>query len=43
MIVTDAAKGIGAGVTNALIEAGYNMVANSRNVTASIFAAARVR
>ena len=29
MIVTGAAKGIGAGVTNAFIERGYNVVANS--------------
>ena len=31
MIVTGAAKGIGAGVTNAFIERGYNVVANSLN------------
>ena len=35
MIVTGAAKGIGAGVTNAFIERGYNVVANSLNITAS--------
>ena len=29
MIVTGAAKGIGAGVTNAFIERGHNVVANS--------------
>ncbi|HUO33014.1 MAG TPA: SDR family oxidoreductase [Bryobacteraceae bacterium] len=39
MIVTGAAKGIGAGVTNAFIERGYNVVANSLNITASAFAA----
>jgi NAD(P)-dependent dehydrogenase (short-subunit alcohol dehydrogenase family) len=40
MIVTGAAKGIGAGVTNAFIERGYNVVASSLNITASTFAAA---
>jgi NAD(P)-dependent dehydrogenase (short-subunit alcohol dehydrogenase family) len=39
IIVTGAAKGIGAGVTNAFIERGYNVVANSLNITASTFAA----
>jgi NAD(P)-dependent dehydrogenase (short-subunit alcohol dehydrogenase family) len=39
MIVTGAAKGIGAGATNAFIERGYNVVANSRNITLSTFAA----
>lgn len=39
MIVTGAAQGIGAGVTNAFIERGYNVVANSLNITASTFAA----
>jgi NAD(P)-dependent dehydrogenase (short-subunit alcohol dehydrogenase family) len=39
MIVTGAAKGIGAGVTNAFIEHGYNVVANSLTITASTFAA----
>src|SRR5580700_3110929 len=39
MIVTGAAKGIGAGVTKAFIERGYNVVANSLNITASTFAA----
>lgn len=38
MIVTGAAKGIGAGVTNAFIDRGYNVVANSLNITASAFA-----
>jgi NAD(P)-dependent dehydrogenase (short-subunit alcohol dehydrogenase family) len=37
MIVTGAAKGIGAGVTKAFIERGYNVVANSLNITASTF------
>jgi len=37
MIVTGAAKGIGAGVTNAFIERGYNVVANSLNITASAY------
>jgi NAD(P)-dependent dehydrogenase (short-subunit alcohol dehydrogenase family) len=39
MLVAGAAKGIGAGVTNAFIERGYNVVANSLNITASTFAA----
>src|SRR5580704_17469864 len=39
MIVTGAAKGIGAGVTNAFLERGYNVVANSLSITASTFAA----
>src|SRR5580698_4821792 len=39
MIVTGAAKGIGAGVTRAFIERGYNVVANSLTITASTFAA----
>lgn len=39
MIVTGASKGIGAGVTKAFIERGYNVVANSLNITASTFAA----
>jgi NAD(P)-dependent dehydrogenase (short-subunit alcohol dehydrogenase family) len=39
MIVTGAAKGIGAGVTNAFIKHGYNVVANSLNITASTFEA----
>jgi NAD(P)-dependent dehydrogenase (short-subunit alcohol dehydrogenase family) len=39
MIVTGAAKGIGAGVTNAFLGRGYNVVANSRNLSASVFAA----
>jgi NAD(P)-dependent dehydrogenase (short-subunit alcohol dehydrogenase family) len=39
MIVTGAAKGIGAGVTNAFLEHGYNVVANSLNITAATFEA----
>jgi NAD(P)-dependent dehydrogenase (short-subunit alcohol dehydrogenase family) len=39
MIVTGAAKGIGAGVTKAFLERGYNVVANSLSITASDFAA----
>jgi NAD(P)-dependent dehydrogenase (short-subunit alcohol dehydrogenase family) len=39
IIVTGAAKGIGAAVTNAFIERGYNVVANSLKITASAFAA----
>ena len=39
VIVTGASKGIGAGVTNALIERGYNVVGNSLNITPSTFAA----
>lgn len=39
MIVTGASKGIGAGVTNAFIARGHNVVANSLNITASAFAA----
>lgn len=38
MIVTGAAKGIGAGVTKTFIERGYNVVANSLNIQASDFA-----
>jgi NAD(P)-dependent dehydrogenase (short-subunit alcohol dehydrogenase family) len=38
MVVTGAAKGIGAGVTSAFIERGYNVVANSLNIKASTFA-----
>lgn len=37
MIVTGASHGIGAGVTRALIERGYNVVANSRNISRSQF------
>ena len=33
MIVTGASQGIGAGVTKAFIERGYNVVANSRHIT----------
>jgi NAD(P)-dependent dehydrogenase (short-subunit alcohol dehydrogenase family) len=35
MIVTGASKGIGAGVTQAFLERGYNVVANSREITKS--------
>jgi len=35
MIVTGASQGIGAGVTKACIEHGYNVVANSRHITKS--------
>ena len=38
MIVTGASQGIGAGVTKAFIERGYNVVANSRKITQSAFA-----
>lgn len=38
IIVTGASQGIGAGVTKALLERGYNVVANSRNITNSTFA-----
>jgi NAD(P)-dependent dehydrogenase (short-subunit alcohol dehydrogenase family) len=40
IIVTGAAKGIGAGVTSAFVERGYNVVANSLNITEATFAAA---
>jgi NAD(P)-dependent dehydrogenase (short-subunit alcohol dehydrogenase family) len=39
MIVTGAARGIGAGITNALLERGYNVVGNSLNITAAAFPA----
>ncbi|HKV24658.1 MAG TPA: SDR family oxidoreductase [Candidatus Acidoferrum sp.] len=35
IIVTGASKGIGAGVAQAFLDRGYNVVANSRNITAS--------
>ena len=35
VIVTGASQGIGAGIVNALIQRGYNVVATSRNVSAS--------
>lgn len=35
IIVTGASKGIGAGVVHAFLECGYNVVANSRNITSS--------
>ena len=37
MIVTGASQGIGAGVTKVFLERGYNIVANSRNLTKSAF------
>jgi NAD(P)-dependent dehydrogenase (short-subunit alcohol dehydrogenase family) len=40
MIVTGASQGIGAAVTKAFIERGYNVVANSRQITKSAFAPA---
>lgn len=40
MIVTGASQGIGAGVTRALIERGYNVVANARDFTNSTLAPA---
>lgn len=40
MIVTGASQGIGAGVTRALLGRGYNVVANSRNISKSQFAPA---
>jgi NAD(P)-dependent dehydrogenase (short-subunit alcohol dehydrogenase family) len=39
-IVTGASQGIGAGVVNAFVERGFNVVANSRSVTKSIEVAA---
>jgi len=39
MIVTGASQGIGAGITNALIERGYNVVGNSLSINASAFPA----
>ncbi len=38
MIVTGASQGIGAGVTKAFLDCGYNVVANSLNFTGSEFA-----
>src|SRR5215472_6340908 len=35
IIVTGGSQGIGAGVVLAFLERGYNMVANSRNITSS--------
>jgi NAD(P)-dependent dehydrogenase (short-subunit alcohol dehydrogenase family) len=35
VIVTGGSRGIGAGVVNAFLERGYNVVANSRNITRS--------
>jgi len=40
-IVTGASRGIGAGLVEAFLKRGYNVVANSRNITtANSFAAA---
>ncbi len=39
MIVTGAAQGIGAGVTNAFLNRGYNVVANSLDFSNSAFTA----
>ena len=35
VIVTGASQGIGAGVVQAFLDRGYNVVANSRNITRS--------
>ena len=35
VIVTGASQGIGAGVVQAFLDRGYNVVANSRNITKS--------
>jgi NAD(P)-dependent dehydrogenase (short-subunit alcohol dehydrogenase family) len=35
VIVTRGPQGIGAGLVNAFLERGYNVVANSRNITKS--------
>ena len=35
MIVTGASRGIGAGVTSAFLERGYNVVANSLHISSS--------
>ena len=37
MIVTGASQGIGAGVTKAFINRGYNVVANSRKISSPSF------
>ena len=41
LIVTGASQGIGAGVTKAFVERGYNVVANSLNITKSEFKPAK--
>ena len=41
MIVTGASQGIGAGITKAFLERGYNVVATSREITNSTFAPAK--
>src|ERR1700689_401939 len=38
MIVTGASQGIGAGITKAFVQRGYNVVANSRKITESALA-----
>jgi NAD(P)-dependent dehydrogenase (short-subunit alcohol dehydrogenase family) len=42
-IVTGASQGIGAGIVKALVERGFNVVANSRKVTQSTEVAASDR
>src|SRR3954453_8514168 len=42
-IVTGASQGIGAGIVNAFVERGFNVVANSRKVTQSTEVAASER
>src|SRR3954453_12397436 len=42
-IVTGASQGIGAGIVNAFVERGFNVVANSRSVTRSAEVAASER
>src|SRR3954469_7559118 len=39
-VVTGASQGIGAGIVNAFVQRGFNVVANSRNVTQSTEVAA---
>ncbi len=39
-LVTGASQGIGAGIVKAFVERGFNVVANSRNVTRSVEVAA---
>src|SRR6266446_9823458 len=43
VIVTGASQGIGAGIVNAFVERGFNVVANSRKVTQSTEVAASDR
>ena len=42
-IVTGASQGIGAGIVKAFVEAGFNVVANSRNMKHSVEVAASDR